>query len=1246
MSTANYNDALIAKYEFNDPDHIGKDSSGLGNHAVVKGENPVTIKTIAGRKAVRLPGGLPGSGYLQLPSDLLKDVSDFTGITVATWVCFHRGDNIWERIFDFGRDNLGPYIFLTRGLRGSVFTGPGNEILADYGKTLNLGRWFHIAFTIVGTKEGTKSSAGPILFINGEPLVDASISQTSSGQYAKLRGFFDTFRNPYNYCNNFIGHSQFPVDGDFAGSLSDFRVYKTSLKEKEIVDIMCDALTNDQILGLAKSKYLTFPTMILSEDIKLPNTLLDGKVSVSWTSSDSTIFDNGKIGSVSSPQGITVSAILECNDKKATQNYNVTVMPKQMAPYTLTVHGKEPVLDISDVLYGLFYEDINNAADGGLYAELLMNRSFENFEYYTYNFQAGPLGISNGRNHKPLYGWSGDLDRVIPRNSGGLNTVFGITEPDVSEFYITVGDGAVLFNKGFADSNGHCSIKVTKDADYDFTIWARSVAGGTIVIQLMDRFCSPLSTVGTIDVEAGDTWKKYGVDEPITITGTDSKMGQLTLIFEGDISIDMVSLMPRDVWGREEESISDSAHTNYLGNPNYRLRRDLVEKMAALHPKFLRFPGGCISEGSYIWDNVYNWKDSVGPVEVRKENYNVWDYCMTLGLGYMEYFQLAEDLHATPLPVMACGVLCQARSGYAFPAGGELRQKFIDNFTDLIDFAIGTDFEHNKWAKLRKDMGHEAPFDLHYLGVGNENWDNGFFANFQIFKKAIDDFMEKNYPGYDLTIMSTVGAQADDDAYQEGWKFLSGNRKGSAPITFTDGRTSYTEDIQWYPYQDDYMETIADEHYYRSNDYLLNNVDRYNYYYRDADPKKTSKVFVGEYASSDKNTLSGAIAEAAVMTGFENNSDVVRLAAYAPLFNKVLTDTSYRWTPDCIWFDNETSWVTPNYYIQQMFAENIGTKLLGTSFSTYEFGEQIELVPRGGVELAAKDSEICIKNIKIISNLNGKTLLNQDFRKGINSGDIRWNMIPGSTGYTIDCERGLILKGTTEALSGLYFIDPELTDYRVEVDAMKLNGVEGFYIGVGVTDISRENKTAIEYAIDYSGNATGVKVYKNGIEGYTLGDYSSSTCVGNLRSSCFEPLELNTTYHITVDFGGDTGKKLLCFYTDGTTTSRVLDYKLEAYNNILFNSVTMDDKHYYVKLVNTDNYSKLTHLCLEDMQVAASAKVITLTGDESLLDVKNINKRDSEQIKPVETTIEVNANNFNIDLPGNSVTVLVLDKAS
>lgn len=672
-------------------------------------------------------------------------------------------------------------------------------------------------------------------------------------------------------------------------------------------------------------------------------------------------------------------------------------------------------------------------------------------------------------------------------------------------------------------------------------------------------------------------WKKYGIDSELVLTGSKTTLGQLSLTFDGEVAIDMVSLMPRDVWGAAEEQSSQTAHINYKANPNYRLRKDLVQALVDLHPKFLRFPGGCISEGSFIWENVYEWKDSVGAIELRKENFNVWGYMMTMGLGYMEYFQLAEDLDATPLPVMACGVLCQARSDYVNPAGGELRDYYVKSFTDLIDFAINTNFDHNEWAKLRKEMGHEAPFDLHYLGVGNENWGTEFFANFEYFKTEIDSYMDKHYPGYELHIISTVGAQADDDAYQEGWKFLSGNLTGTANVQFTDGQKTLEEKVTWYNKQANYMDTIADEHYYRSNEYLLNNVDRYNYYYRayqsdgNLDERETSKVFVGEFASTDKNTLAGAVAEAAIMTGFENNADIVRLVAYAPLFNKVLTDGTYRWTPDLIWFDDEDVWFTPNYYVQKLFAKYLGSKVLDTSFSAYNNGTLTKIAPHGGIEIATGDAEIQVRAVKVIDNHSGNILFKQDFTKELDS---NWKVIPGSHGYELDPEHGLVLKAQTDGLNGLYLMNKNWSNYKVEVNATKISGNDGFYVGVGLTDISPDKKDVIEYAIGYDGNATGVKVYKQGIEGYMLGDYSSSTAAGNLRASCYEPLLDNNPYTISVNYGGDNGDRLICSYTDGSFTSKTLDYKLEAYNREIFNSVTKDDNYVYVKLVNADPFEK------------------------------------------------------------------------
>lgn len=1241
----NFRDQLIAHYKFEDAAHIGKDSSRQGLDGVASGKIIPAVSEVSGRMAATFAGGASGTSYVQLPAGLLKDVSDNTGVTVAVWVNFGKGTNVWERIFDFGKEEAGPYLFLTRNLRGTL--SAGGDLVVDPGRGFAGGEWMHIALSVLGTQGGTLSSAGPVVYVNGEAVADGSISQTSSGNYAQLRRWFQSFTDADNYSRNYIGRSQYEADDDFAGSLSDLRIYKAGLSMDEVIEVMCESLTDEEIVKLGRDKYLSFPTSIVTKDLTLPSALMGGKVQVAWTSSQPEVLsDQGRIQQIDSARAATITAVLTKGAVSIEKSFAVSVLPQHLPPYTLTVHGNQEVLDVSEVMYGLFYEDINNAADGGIYAELVQNRSFESFAFDTYSHASGECGCSTGRNREPLFAWSGDTDKMSPQHHGGLNEFFGITDKDVNAYYVTVKDGATIRNRGFADSNRHCAMSVKTGEQYDFTIWAKADSAGTITLQLQDAGGAAISDSVVLEVEGGNTWKKYGVQPGIVLTGTATVLGQLALTFAGEISIDMVSLLPRDVWGAGEEVRSQSAHANYQGNPNYRLRKDLVNALVDLHPKFLRFPGGCISEGSFIWENVYDWKDSIGGIELRKENFNVWGYMMTMGLGYMEYFQLAEDLNATPLPVMACGVLCQARSDYAHPAGGELRDYYIKNFTDLIDFAISMDFENNEWALMRKTMGHEAPFGLRYLGVGNENWGTEFFANFEVFKTSIDAYMERNYPGYTLHIISTVGAQADDDAYQQGWKFLSGNLSGSAEVAFADGRKVIRETVTWYGQQPNYMDTIADEHYYRSNEYLLKNADRYNYYYRayqgdgGIDWKETSKVFVGEYASTDKNTLAGAVAEAAVMTGFENNADVVLLAAYAPLFNKVLTDGTYRWTPDCIWFDDETVWFTPNYYVQQLYAKYLGNKVLATSFSTYKNGKPAALIPHGGIEIAAGSAEVLVKRATVTSNQDGSVLLEQDFTQELNPA---WQVIPGSVGGTLRTGKGLVLRPQGSGRNGLYLLNDSWTDYTVEVVASRTQGEDGFYLGVGLTDIAAETKNVLEYAVGYGGNATGVKVFKQGVEAYTLGDYSSSTAAGNLRAASYETVADHTDYTITVNYGGETGGKLLCSYTDGKTVSKVLDYKLEAYNDEVFNSVTKDAEHVYVKLVNPDDVAKATELKLQELNVEAAARLITLTGDASLVHVPNVNQKNNEKIVPQEQQITVDGSGVILSLPANSVNVLVLD---
>lgn len=1246
MNEKTMNQNIIAWYPFDDAAAVGKDISGHDNMAVPMGTRQPAVEEVCGRNAAVFRGGEFGASYLELPKGIMEGVGDNDGFTVSTWVCCDKAVNVWERIFDIGNGMGGPYLFLTRFLRGVCFNG--SDLVADAGKACPAGEWIHVAMTVTGTKGGTLSSAGPRIYINGELAADGFISQTSSGTYKKLREWFATLEDVSNYNQAYIGHSQFDADVDFCGALSDFRMYKSALAEEEIIGLMCESLSEEEILKLARDKFLPTPAKIITEDIVLPEKLMEGRVSVAWSCNQPEVISaSGKVTPAPSPVGVCITAKLECGSCMVEKQFYATVLPKEIAPYELTVHGNQEVLDISKTLYGLFYEDINNAADGGIYAEMVSNRSFEEFVYEVYDARSGENGKSEGRKHNPLRFWFGDLEKVTAKGEGGLNEFFGLADPDANAYYIEVEDGTKLYNRGFCDNNFDYSMNLKAGESYQFSVWLKAATGTKLTVVLEDAENNPVSN--PVIIEASGDWKKYTADK---LVATKTVMGQLCLRFEGAAAVDMVSLMPDNVWGAEEESTSETAHANYQGNDNYRLRRDLVEALVELHPTFLRFPGGCISEGSYIWDNVYDWKDSVGEVEIRKENFNVWGYMMTLGLGYMEYFQLAEDLNAEPLPVMACGVLCQARSDYANPAGGKLQEKYIKNFTDLIDFAISTDFDGNEWAALRKKMGHEAPFGLHYLGVGNENWGTEFFASFEDFKYAIDVHMAKNYPSYDLTIISTAGAQADDDAYQEGWKFLAGYRKGGATVSFTDGEKSFEREVTWYPHEKNYLATIVDEHYYRSNEYLLENADRYNYYYRPYEngelvENQVSKVFVGEYASSDKNTLAGAVAEAAVMAGFERNSDVVRLAATAPLFNKVVTDGTYRWTPDAIWFDNESVWRTPNYYVQQMFAKYIGKKLLGTSYATYVAGEKKNLEPSGGISITVSNGEVIFKKLTVTCNKTQKVMFEQDFTKTIAAQLVSLNVNEENSAV---CTDGLKVTGGA-ARTGFFIDEPEWKDYTVGFVVQKLTDDAEIYVGTGLSGVTEKNFATeklnlLEYCVGCGTKGTGLKVFKDGKEGYTMGDYSSSVFAGNLRACYDEAVPSGKEYTVTVNYGGKDGKEINCCYAAAAGEKKaVLDCKLESYNRDIHHAVTKDEENVYIKLVNADDFEKKVLLRFEQLSVENEGEFVTLTGDAELVHTPNVNTKEMEKVVPVSRTVSVKREGTELVLPANSVNVLALKQA-
>ena len=542
------------------------------------------------------------------------------------------------------------------------------------------------------------------------------------------------------------------------------------------------------------------------------------------------------------------------------------LLPVAASASTLTADANATTVEMSDTLYGLFFEDINYGADGGLYAELLQNRSFEYED------------ILNPQSYQHLNGWSFNL------SAGAVGKVTVMTDSPLNEnnptyLRVTCTEGEYRFaNVGYGATVLKGGIPVEQGKTYRCFVYMRNTGDFTGTVEVALTLCTGKSLAVPKRFTLTDEWVRYEV----TFTSSYTEDAVLSFVMHGtgSIEIDMASLIPADAYGADW--------------PNGGLRADLVQALQDLNPSFLRFPGGCIVEGSYYRSNFYNWKDTVGPIEERKENFNTWGYMQSYGLGYYEYFLLAEAIGAEPLPVVHSGLLCQNRDVIDPHLSYDEVREYAQDILDLIEFANGD--VTTPWGALRAEMGHPEPFNLKYIGIGNENFDTAYWNRFDI----LYEIVSQAHP--EITIVSSAGAWESGAAYTQAWSNI--RRK--------------------------YADTIVDEHYYMSGEWFLNNVDRYDNFPR------TTKVFVGEYAAHE-NTVSGrrpnnlysAVCEAAYLTGLERNSDVVAMASYAPLMAR---DGMQQWTPDLIWFNAREVLLTPNYYVQQMFAATVGDWVVQSSY--------------------------------------------------------------------------------------------------------------------------------------------------------------------------------------------------------------------------------------------------------------------------------------------------------------------------
>ncbi len=532
---------------------------------------------------------------------------------------------------------------------------------------------------------------------------------------------------------------------------------------------------------------------------------------------------------------------------------------------------------ISDELIGIFFEDISSSADGGLYAELVQNGSFE----YNPSERDGWGPGTAWRSIRPGH----SLGYLETRMTDGLNannpTYMRLHIERAKEYYDYDGwKGFGLQNDGFD------GFSVKAGAKYNFSVFMRNIGQAKQVrvalVEPQRGRGAKTKLLAEAIIDANSTsWKKY---EAVLTPTEDSQRAvlQLLALNTGELDVDMVSLMPEDT---------------YMGHG---LRKDLAQALADLHPNFMRFPGGCVVHGGGdgFW-NTYRWKNTIGPREQRKGMKNTWGYHQSMGLGYFEYFQFCEDLNMEPLPILPCGVSCQGANGGwgmkdqaqdAWPMND--MDVWAQDALDLIEWANG-DPATSKWAKMRAEAGHPAPFNLKYLGLGNEERISPEFA--ERFKYIYNKVREK-YP--EIIIVGTAGVDSHPYSkldWANGWRV--------ADETGVD---------------------ILDEHYYEPRDYFLKS-RQYDSYPRD----RKTKVYLGEYASKDKKLID-ALAEGLYLLHVERNGDVVTMTSYAPLFAR---KGATNWNPDLIYFDNERPILTCSYYVQQMFGQSAGQYFYGDCVS-------------------------------------------------------------------------------------------------------------------------------------------------------------------------------------------------------------------------------------------------------------------------------------------------------------------------
>lgn len=1194
----------IAEYKFQDgvkdSSRNGYDGSIVGS-GVTAGEG---ILTLSGAAAAE------DTNYVTLPGEIFAGKDN---LTISFWLKNEMGKGNYAAMF-FGTEknseDFSTYYWLfnpsnLKGTMKSVITDGINEAMphqtergisptvsgrgvAGPDTTGKEGEWVY--YTTVLTENSITG------YMNGESCGTVALTEKKVSDFGeKILAY--------------IGKSTYP-DPVYKGAYKNIRIYDKSLKVGEVKALFKEQLSDETAVALAKS--VCEPEGIGSNGLVKTNLTLpvrnkDYGVDISWKSSrPEVISDTGELALiVESMTKLTLTAVFTKGEAKAEKTFEVYVMPRAETEYSLTVDAKNTGADLNQDLVGIFFEDINNSADGGLNPQMVKNDSFENYRY-----DSGKR-VNDYKNQ-----WTSSVPESFTiGSSDGMNE-------NNNNYAVLKGD-QTLSNNGYtpieSSSQTKPSMPVKKGVAMNFSVFTKAASSykGRLQVRVVNASGEPLTEVLTLLPDSSGKWTKTGG----TLTGNADELGRLELTVTGSeggtLNLDMVSLSPTDTYG--------------YGNKNYGygagLRKDLVEKLIELAPKFVRFPGGCIIEGAYEWDTYYDWKNTVGPLEQRKQIPNMWGndvsfgYMQSYGFGYHEILQLCEDMGAEPYPILNAGILCQARSDNMSAAEGAQRDAFVKDVTDLLDYCWG-DPAVNEMAAKRAENGHTEPFNLKYVGIGNENWDDKYYKNFDYMYEKVMEYKNEKYPKHELTVIAASGVAADETAelpLQTGTPWRAGQN---------------VKAWNWLDQNHTGDQILVDEHYYVGTDFSKYRDDRYDYFKREEEGGLP--VFLGEYATNvgvTHNGLESALADAVYMTGVERNSDIVKNVSYAPLFNKM---GNTNWNTNLIWFDEYNSVGSINYYVQQMFSKYHGTKLINANLEKNgeRYGEN-----DGSPVIGTWTTKGYIESVKVTRE-DGAVLLEESFEDTSETKDL-WEAFPGSSGGFTISDGKLKLANNSGGLNAVWLpsvVDNlEWHDYKVEAVVVKESGSEGFLVGAGAKGSAEYYWYNMggwgdtRYLIERIRPGLGIKTILGNDHDWATSDYFDSPT----------HKKVPVGEEMTVTFNYGVNDKLEA----GFTCESVKDYEhnysmnLRPYQSDIYNVVTKDENYVYIRLVNTQKNEKEITLNLKNLiPLETAAEVSCIKGTN----LNTYNTVENEAIKTEKKHVEITGDKIRYEVPGYSVNTICI----